>query len=327
MKKKLYLLHRKAGVYYSIERVFDQLQPKFSKEFVVEKINLPYWGFSFKSLLGNILFVLKYRNENVHVVGDVHYCSIFLKKSVLTIHDLSHLNRSKWGIKYWVIWLFWYYFPLKRAKFVTCISSEVKKQLEALFPFVKSKITVIYNFVDESYSYKPREFNEKRPVILHVGTRVNKNLIRVIDSLNGVNCLLVIIGKCNEEIVNELKKNGIVYRISYDLSDAEVRKEYENSDIISFPSLFEGFGLPIIEGQAVGRPVLTSNKPPMNEIGGEAVYYVDPYDVNSIHNGFVAIINNPSLRQELIERGLNNVRRFSIYAVAQQYIQLYKKLK
>lgn len=324
---KLFLLHRKAGVYYSIERVFDQLQPKFSKEFVVEKINLPYWGFSFKSLLGNVLFVLKYRNENVHVVGDVHYCSIFLKKSVLTIHDLCHLNRSKWDIKYWVIWLFWYYLPLKRAKIVTCISGEVKKQLENLFPFVKSKIAVIYNFVDESYSYKPKKFNATQPVILHVGTRANKNLLRVIESLKGVNCLLVIIGKCDEMIVDELRENNIAYRISYDLSDDEVRNEYENSDIISFPSLFEGFGLPIIEGQAVGRPVLTSNNPPMNEVGGDAAYYVDPYDVNSIHDGFVSIIASPSLRKELIKKGLNNVQRFSIYAVAQQYIQLYKRMK
>ena len=324
--KKVYFLHRKAGFYYSIERIFDQLQLEICNKVPIEKINLPYWGFSFKSLFLNMIFVFKYRNERVHVVGDVHYCSLFLNNSILTIHDLSHLNRKKKDIKYYLIWMFWYYLTIKRAKAVTCISVDVKKQLLCLFPFARPKIHVIYNPIRLEFSYVPKVFDLDRPVILHIGTRSNKNLFRVIEALSDIKCRLFIVGVCPDEILLMLKKYSIDYQIGVDLTDKEILNAYVSADIISFPSLYEGFGLPVIEAQAIGRPVLTSDLAPMNEIAGNAAYYVDPYNVESIRNGFKILLETPTLRHDLIKRGLENVKQFSVKKISFLYLDLYQKI-
>lgn len=323
--EKIYYLHRKCGVFYSIERVFDQLQSEIGKSVIIEKINLPYWGFSLRALLLNVLFVLKYRNEKVHVVGDVHYCSIFLRNSILTIHDMCHLDASKGNrLKYCIIWLFWYYLPLKRAVAVTCISNDVYIKLIKHFPFVRNKLFVINNHLDPSYRYFPKEFNNIKPVILHIGTRRNKNLERVIMSVKDIPCVLYIIGKCDDNTISLLNKYNVEYVNKVDITDKEVLDSYINSDIVSFPSLYEGFGLPIIEGQAIGRPVVTSNLSPMNQVSSDAAILVDPYNIEEIKQGFLKLINDPLLRNDLISKGLINVKKYNIENISSMYMELYK---
>lgn len=93
-----------------------------------------------------------------------------------------------------------------------------------------------------------------------------------------------------------------------------------------FPSTYEGFGLPIIEAQATGRPVLTSKLEPMSSVAGDAACLVDPYSVESIRAGVKKIIENESYRNELIEKGFKNVERFQLKNVTKQYIDLYQEL-
>jgi glycosyltransferase involved in cell wall biosynthesis len=90
--------------------------------------------------------------------------------------------------------------------------------------------------------------------------------------------------------------------------------------------VYEGFGMPIIEGQVVGRVVLTSNIEPMTEVGGEAAVYVDPYSVESIRSGFEDIISDGNLRAQLICKGVANSKRFSPDTIAKQYLKLYKSI-
>jgi glycosyltransferase involved in cell wall biosynthesis len=93
-----------------------------------------------------------------------------------------------------------------------------------------------------------------------------------------------------------------------------------------FASTYEGFGLPIIEANAVGRPVVTSHLWSMPEVAGKSALLVDPYDVASIRDGVLSIIEDAHLRSVLIKNGLENIKRFRLSLIAEQYSALYQEV-
>ena len=110
------------------------------------------------------------------------------------------------------------------------------------------------------------------------------------------------------------------------LSDSEMIEEYKKTDVVSFISLFEGFGMPIIEANKVGRPVITSDIPVLREVAGDAAYFVDPTSVESIRNGFLQLLEDANLRQSLVEKGYENVKRFDVNKIRNQWINLYNSI-
>lgn len=319
-------LHRAIGINYSIEHVFEILNKQLINRWQIQKVILPFAYVRPIGLIKNIFHARHMCNGFVHIVGEVHYIAIFLPvKTMITIHDLSFIDFNHGFKRHFFYWL-WYYFPLRKATYVTCISQDVKTRLIKEFPFLKDKISVIYNPLDTIFTFKKKNFNINCPVILHIGTSPNKNLERVIDALKGVDCDLHIVGRKSEKYERLLKEGGFRYTYRSNLSDKDILHEYEQADIVSFPSLYEGFGMPIIEGQAVGRAVLTSNIDPMKEIAGEAALLVDPYSVSDIRNGFLSLINNEKMRTELIIKGVRNAAKFDAENIAEKYSTLYKKL-
>ncbi len=137
----------------------------------------------------------------------------------------------------------------------------------------------------------------------------------------------MIIGKISEEIKKLLKDNAVECEI-YDrrLSEEEVINEYNKSDLLAFVSTLEGFGMPIIEANVIGRAVITSNITAMPEVAGDAAHYINPFSIQDIHHGFVKLINDKDYRNKLIEKGYENSARFSPKNIAQQYAQLYYKI-
>jgi glycosyltransferase involved in cell wall biosynthesis len=99
--------------------------------------------------------------------------------------------------------------------------------------------------------------------------------------------------------------------------------QYEKCDIVSFISTSEGFGMPIIEANAIGRICITGNVTSMPEIAANAAHLVDPFDIQQIHEGFQSLINDKPYRDSLIVNGYKNANRFSAASLAKQYAALY----
>ena len=241
----------------------------------------------------------------------------------MTIHDcvVLHNENASWFYKKLVYYL-WYYLPLNHLKYICCISEETRKDLISFFPWVEHKLTVVPSPVSDQFYYSPKECNGRCPRILHVGTRDNKNLPRVIQALAGLNCHLRIIGKLSEENLSLLKSTGIDYSNDFNITDEQIVQEYINADIISFPSLFEGFGLPIVEAQLVGRPVVTSDKEPMKTVGKGAIL-VNPESIESIREGFILIMNSKEVWDKCVAEGFNNCQQYTAEKVADKYYELY----
>lgn len=322
--KKITYFYRNHKVGYSIKKVTDLYVNKIADKEVYE---MPSQYASIRGILKNMYFTFKHRNKKGinHITGDVHYCIVPLMfcKTILTIHDTSAYDCAK-GIKKTIIKYLWFKIPLALASKVVCISDCTKN---AISKFTKRKdVVVIPNAVDPHLSYTPKEFNQECPNILMIGTNWNKNIERTICALKDLKCHITIIGKLNDSQKHILKTNKTDYNNKYNLSDEEINVEYQLSDIVSFCSVFEGFGMPIIEANAVGRVVITSNIAPMTEVGGESVIYVNPYSVQDINSAFKEIIDNQETRNNLIVLGRKNALRFNVNKIVNDYIKLYSSL-
>lgn len=327
----VYLFRHRSSGCFSIEQLFSTLSNYISQKYPIEKKNVPYPTNSIINLIRNQLYILKNSSGDIyHVTGDIHYVilSLLRKKTILTIHDCVILDRTpKQSIKYHAFLWLWYKLPIWGANVVTTISEKSKAEIVAYTGCAPEKIKVIPNFVSPEFLYHPKEFNEECPEILHIGTAPNKNLERLIVALEGLDCVLKIIGKLSESVLRLLNKHRIIYQNDFNLSSEAIIECYRTADIVSFVSLYEGFGMPVVEGQAIGRPVVTSNIEPITWVAGQdAACFVDPNDITAIKNGILKVIRDRSYRTMLIQNGLENVKRFKLETIGNQYLSLYEAL-
>ena len=179
---------------------------------------------------------------------------------------------------------------------------------------------------DQTNLFRPLPFNASCPRILQVGTAPHKNLERVAQALKGERCVLHVVGRLSPRQRQFLDDLGIRYENGVDLSDEELLRAYEEADLVVFVSLAEGFGLPILEAQAIGRPVVTSDLSPMRDVAGGAACLVDPRNVDSIRAGIRRVIKDSNYREGLVELGLRNVVQYQPQVVASRYARLYEHI-
>ncbi len=277
--------------------------------------------------LHNMAHAARIRGELHHVTGDVHYVALALPagRTILTIHDCVSLNRLK-GLRRDVLKLFWYSLPIRRCALVTTISSFSKDELLKNVDANPDKIRVVHDPLPSGFEPCSAKFDTRKPVLLHVGTKENKNLERVARALEGITCRLEVVGRVDERQRAILAECRIDWSESYGLTDQELLATYRQCDMVVFASTYEGFGMPILEAQATGRPLVTSNICSMPEVAGEGACLVDPFSVASIREGVLRVCADSAYREDLVAAGLENVRRFRPERIAADYLALYEEV-
>ena len=334
MSKKAKILYierkfwKKNFAAYSLEKVFEQVAKLLSPErFEASMVKVPF-GNSFPDILKNILLFRKPAADIYHVTGQIHYLTLVLPsdRTVLTIHDTGFL-QTEGKLSRFIIKKLFLDFPVKRLRYITTVSESTKRSILENTNCPPEKIRIIENPVQEHYlKSAKRQFNKECPTILQIGITPNKNIPNLIKAIEGINCRLRIIGNLTEDLMSALKSGGINYENAFGLDDSAMRDEFENADLVAFCSTYEGFGLPIIEAQAMQTAVLTSNLSPMREVSGGAAFLADPHNVNSIRKGFLKIINDDDFREKIIKEGLENVKRYEPSFIAGLYEKLYREI-
>jgi glycosyltransferase involved in cell wall biosynthesis len=326
-KKVVWIFRKKTPLFFSIEKVFNTLLPYVTR-FNIATAEAVSRSVNPSAIWSNLNFFKTLRADIYHITGDIHYAALVLpgRKTVLTIHDSVFLTTQT-GIKKIVLKLFWLTLPVKRVAVITTISEQSKKEILKHTRCSPDKIIVIPDPVNPSFQYSAKAWPANEvPVLLLVGTKSNKNLERIAEALSGFKCKLDIVGRLTDAQKALLSDYKVDYTNQFDLDDEALHQRYLASDVLIFPSLYEGFGLPVIEAQAVGRPVITSNIEPMISVAGDGACLVDPLNVQSIRSGVEAILNSSSYRSALIEKGLVNVKRFLPAAIAEAYLAVYDRI-
>jgi len=268
---------------------------------------------------------------------------------VVTVHDLrtEFLPQSSSLIQ--KIYLNRYTEQLRSrlAAHIIAVSEATKKDLVERLGVDPDKIMVVYEGVDDSRfapkiqnsKFKIRKVKEKYRIgeryILFVGTvQPRKNLVRLVEAfsilnsqLSTLNLRLVIAGKkgwATEEIYAAPQKYGVEERVKFIdyVDDADLPYLYAGAEVFAFPSLYEGFGLPILESLASGTPVVTSNVSSMPEVGGDAVIYVDPHNAQSIADGLTESLTTPFDH----EKAQHQVNKFSWDKAAKETIRVFDRI-
>lgn len=310
---------------HSIEAVFDTIARELEK-----KINISKWykPANWIKTFSEIRQLRKEKFDLYHITGDVYYLWPFFpwNKTIMTVHDIGMYKNNPWSLKRWLFIFIGIFVPSFIHKTMTCVSSLTKSDLIRLLHISPNKLTVIENPLSLNINRQDKTFNSSCPVIMQIGTGWHKNLDTLIESVRGFECTLDIIGNPEKELIARMDEYQINYHISSNISTTEVCKHYENSDILYFVSRSEGFGLPIIEAQTIGRPVLTSLEEPTKSVSGNAAILLSPNDSIGIRKAIESLCLNVEFRNQLIDKGFENAAKYSKSKIAQQYLDLYNKL-
>ena len=270
-------------------------------------------------------------------------------KSIFTIHDLTYLLHNAYvgfGItKKTYTWLN-IYFGLKKAKKIIAVSESTKKDIIRKFKIEENKIKVIYESCDScfvpvrnienNYKDKTDELNNQKYFLFVGEMRPHKNLNRIISGFSNFKAKhkdfkLIVVGKNYRNFddfstqANSLGLKEDVIFYGHTGTDELVRL-YQNAEALLFISIYEGFGIPILEAMSCGIPVITSSISAMAEIAGNAAITVDPYNVDSISDAMKKIVGNRELRSEYIKKGYIKRKNFNWKTTAEQTLKIYEEV-
>lgn len=286
-----------------------------------------------------------FNNKNIDVFfTPTHYLPFFApKNSVISILDVSYLYFQNLFKKKDLYQLkLWGRYSIKRAKKIITISKSSKDDIIKVYGVNPEIVHVTYPGIKQSIDSKistmddlRKKFGIRGDYILFVGTlQPRKNMIRLIEAfsrLNKKNLTLVIVGKKGwlyEEILYAPEKFEVKDKVLFihNASDEDLPSFYKNALCFILPSLYEGFGLPILEAMKYGCPVLTSNVSSLPEAGGDAAIYFDPNNTDDIAQKLEKVITDPNLREEMVKKGKIQVKKFSWEKTARETLKVLEEV-
>ncbi|VXC38861.1 putative Glycosyltransferase family 1 protein [Bacillus sp. 349Y] len=275
---------------------------------------------------------------------------VSLSKTVVTIHDIlyedypeyftkSTINRLKLTTKS----------SAKNATHITTVSEFSKKRISEKYQVPLDKITVIPNSISESFESElsrvteasikqvKEEFAINQKYFIFVGTiQPRKNITRMIDAFieatHTKEFQLVIVGEKGwlyDEILERMEKlkcskNKVIF--TGGVSENKLVNLYKGSYCLLYPTIAEGFGIPLLEAMAVNKPIITSDTTSLPEVARDAALYVNPMSVKSIATAIVKIIEDEKIRKKLVDRGTKILKEYDRKKIAENMINVYKKI-
>lgn len=264
---------------------------------------------------------------------------------VLTAHDLSGYNMPRLHKKWTHMTNLMYPVFVRKAAAIVAVSRATARELEKYFPGASSKVTVIPEAAPPEYAEvrDPEELRRTREklglperYILFLGTiEPRKNLSRLLSAYTAaagsIPQSLVIAGSVGwktGELFGALESSGLRDRVKFTgfVESRDIPALMTLADFFVFPSLYEGFGLPILEAMACGTPVMTSNVSSMPEVAGDAALLVDPLSTDCIAEGLKELALDRKRREDLRGRGLRRAAEFSWKDTAERTLQVYREI-
>lgn len=265
------------------------------------------------------LTIYLFFNKNFFFSPGFNAPFFFLHRTAITIHDLNHIdvdaNTSFLKKLYYNIVL---KRACRKAALIFTVSEFSKGRIVDWSGINPDKVKVVYNGVSSAFHQDVQPYLPGFPYIFIVGNRkLHKNEDRALRAFAQANIdkniYVLFSGKPSDQLVNTAKELQIEDRVKFlgRLSEDELASTYKGALCLLFPSLYEGFGLPVIEAMACGTPVITSNTTSLNEICQGAGFLVDPSNVELITKKIEESINNPILATDNVRKGFNRAKDFS----------------
>jgi glycosyltransferase involved in cell wall biosynthesis len=256
------------------------------------------------------------------------------------IHDINFVHRPK-DLPFTSRWYYNHFFPkfAHKAKQIVTVSNYSKNDIANTYQVNPKKIDVVYNGVNKLYQPLKKEEQIKvrkkyagtNPYFLYVGAlHPRKNILGLLKAfeqyknINSNNYKLVLVG--SEMFGNKeaqlfyqrmLHRDDIIF--TGRVPSSELAKLLSSAQALVFVPFFEGFGIPIIEAMVSGTPVICSKTTSLPEVGGDAAFYVDPHDTNSIAEALQQLTDNEQLRAQMIDNGFKQCQQFSWDKTAQLF--------
>jgi glycosyltransferase involved in cell wall biosynthesis len=256
-----------------------------------------------------------------------------LRRSVATFHDLFVMTGEYSTPEFRARFTAQARDAAGRADMLIAVSEFTKGQVVSLLGVDASKVVVVRHGI-RPLAYPPRAGQPREKVVLHVGAiQTRKNVARLVEAFERLEpdwrlALAGSFGYGAERIRARIESSAARERISvlgYVDSD-ELAAWYARAAIFAFPSLDEGFGMPVLEAMAGGAPVLTSNRSALPEVAGDAAVLVDPEDTEALIEALRGMADDEVLRQELAARGMARARLFTWEKAVRETWDVYEEL-